>query len=178
MSPADLFAAHTGLVRHLARRLGQHRVQAAGMETDDLVQVGLIALWDCCKRFEEDRGLRFSTFAVHRISGAMRSELRGDALPGGRLGARVRLDLDQHMDRRAGGRDFTDQVDARERATVVRREISKLPARLCRVAVDMMRERPLRDTARRLRVSYQWVKQLRRGAVDMLAAELRQAGVA
>ncbi|MBN9460987.1 MAG: RNA polymerase sigma factor FliA [Burkholderiales bacterium] len=54
----------------------------ANVEFDDLVQAGMIGLFDAMKRYETDRGAQFETFATQRVRGAMLDELRGaDWLP-------------------------------------------------------------------------------------------------
>ena len=62
------------LVRKIAREF-VGRVPAT-VEVDDLVQVGLIAVWQASTRFDTSLGLKFSTFATHRVRGAMLDELR------------------------------------------------------------------------------------------------------
>lgn len=54
----------------------------ANVDFDDLVQAGIIGLFDAMSRFEGDRGAQFETFATQRVRGAMLDELRGtDWLP-------------------------------------------------------------------------------------------------
>ncbi|RIK97610.1 MAG: RNA polymerase sigma factor FliA [Burkholderiales bacterium] len=54
----------------------------ANVELDDLVQAGMIGLFDAMTRYETDRGAQFETFATQRVRGAMLDELRGsDWLP-------------------------------------------------------------------------------------------------
>lgn len=54
----------------------------ASVELDDLVQAGMIGLFDALGRYEADMGAQFETFAMQRIRGAMLDELRsGDWLP-------------------------------------------------------------------------------------------------
>lgn len=54
----------------------------ANVDFDDLVQAGMIGLFDAMSRFEGDRGAQFETFATQRVRGAMLDELRGtDWLP-------------------------------------------------------------------------------------------------
>ncbi len=54
----------------------------ANVELDDLVQAGMIGLFDAMTRFEPSHGVQFETFAMQRVRGAMLDELRGtDWLP-------------------------------------------------------------------------------------------------
>ena len=63
---------HAGLVKSVALRLSH----AYGEELDDLIQIGYIGLIKAAKRFEPERGLQFSTYAVPVIAGEIRSQLR------------------------------------------------------------------------------------------------------
>lgn len=49
----------------------------ANVELDDLVQAGMIGLFDAMSRYQSDQGAQFETFAMQRIRGAMLDELRG-----------------------------------------------------------------------------------------------------
>lgn len=67
-----MVAEHAGLVRTVALRLSH----AYPAETEDLMQIGYIGLLKAAKRFEPERGLAFSTYAVPMIAGEIRSQLR------------------------------------------------------------------------------------------------------
>ena len=49
----------------------------ANVEMDDLVQAGMIGLFDALSRYQTDQGAQFETFAMQRVRGAMLDELRG-----------------------------------------------------------------------------------------------------
>jgi len=54
----------------------------ANVEMDDLVQAGMIGLFDALSRYQANQGAQFETFAMQRVRGAMLDELRGnDWLP-------------------------------------------------------------------------------------------------
>ena len=54
----------------------------ANVDIDDLIQAGMIGLFDAMTRYEADQGAQFETFAMQRVRGAMLDELRGsDWLP-------------------------------------------------------------------------------------------------
>ncbi len=54
----------------------------ANVELDDLIQAGMIGLFDALSRYQADQGAQFETFAMQRVRGAMLDELRGaDWLP-------------------------------------------------------------------------------------------------
>jgi RNA polymerase sigma factor for flagellar operon FliA len=62
------------------------------IDVGDLVQDGVIGLIDAAHRFDENRGIKFETFAERRIRGAMIDALRRDAWPRGVR--RVRRELE------------------------------------------------------------------------------------
>ena len=63
---------HTGLVKSVALKLAR----SLGEEPEDLIQIGYIGLLKAAQRFEPERGLQFSTYAVPMIAGEIRSQLR------------------------------------------------------------------------------------------------------
>lgn len=72
--------AHLPLVIAIADRL-RSRLPAS-VEKDDLVQVGLLGLYEAFLRFDGRRGVSFGSYASRRIEGAMLDELRAlDTLP-------------------------------------------------------------------------------------------------
>ena len=68
----ELVREHTGLVKSVALRLSY----ACNEELDDLIQIGYIGLLKAARRFDPERGLKFSTYAVPMIAGEIRSQLR------------------------------------------------------------------------------------------------------
>jgi RNA polymerase sigma factor for flagellar operon FliA len=73
--------ASRAFVEALARRMAAS--MPSGVDVGDLVQDGMIGLIDAVHRYDEDRGIRFETFAERRIRGAMIDALRRDAWPRG-----------------------------------------------------------------------------------------------
>ena len=67
-----LIREHAGLVKSVALRLSY----ACEEELDDIIQIGYIGLLKAARRFEPERGLKFSTYAVPMIAGEIRSQLR------------------------------------------------------------------------------------------------------
>ncbi len=68
----------------LVRRVAAQMISRlpANVELDDLVQAGMIGLFDSLSRYEAEQGAQFETFAMQRIRGAMLDELRAtDWLP-------------------------------------------------------------------------------------------------
>ncbi len=78
----ELILHYSPLVKYVAGRM------AAGLpgsiEQADLVSYGMFGLIDAIDRFEPDRGLKFETFGIPRIRGAILDELRAlDWVPRG-----------------------------------------------------------------------------------------------
>ena len=63
---------HGGLVKSVALRLAR----VYGEDVEDLIQIGYMGLMKAVQRFEPERGLQFSTYAVPLITGEIRSQLR------------------------------------------------------------------------------------------------------
>lgn len=63
------------LVYHLAR---QYASQHTNISLEDLVSEGYVGLVQASQKFDESRGVKFSTFATTRIRGAMMDSLRRD----------------------------------------------------------------------------------------------------
>ncbi len=68
-----LIHAHLPLVARIAWHV--HGVISSGVDREDLVQTGMVALVEAAQRYE-DRGLPFSAYAAIRIKGAMIDHLR------------------------------------------------------------------------------------------------------
>ncbi len=71
---SELLDQHLGLVHSCAHRLAKSASHA--VELDDLVSSGTLGLTQAIESFDPARGLEFSTYAMHRIRGAMLDELR------------------------------------------------------------------------------------------------------
>jgi RNA polymerase sigma factor for flagellar operon FliA len=69
-----LILHYSGLVTYVASRVGAS--MPSSVDYSDLIQAGVIGLIDSVARFEPERGLRFETYAVTRIRGAIIDELR------------------------------------------------------------------------------------------------------
>lgn len=76
----DAIERYGPMVRRVAAQLIARL--PANVEMDDLVQAGMIGLFDAMTRYESNMGAQFETFATQRVRGAMLDELRGgDWLP-------------------------------------------------------------------------------------------------
>lgn len=83
-------AASLPFVESLARRMAS--TMPHSIDLGDLVQDGVLGLIDAAHRFDEERGIKFETFAERRVRGAMIDALRRDAWPRGVR--RVRRELE------------------------------------------------------------------------------------
>ena len=90
-------------VESLARRMAASMPNS--IDIGDLVQDGVIGLIDAANRFDEDRGIKFETFAERRVRGAMIDALRKDAWPRGVRRQRRELDAAREALRRELGHE-------------------------------------------------------------------------
>ncbi len=72
----DVMRAHAPMVRRVAWHV--HSRMSTAIEIEDLIQIGLTALVEAARTFE-DRGISFGPYASVRVRGAMIDELRRDA---------------------------------------------------------------------------------------------------
>lgn len=70
-----LICENGGLIKAVALRF-----QGRGQDTDDLVQIGTIGMMKAVRRFDENFGTAFSTYAVHMVTGELKRFLRDDGL--------------------------------------------------------------------------------------------------
>jgi RNA polymerase sigma factor FliA len=92
-------------VESLARRMAS--TMPHSIDLGDLVQDGVLGLIDAAHRFDEDRGIKFETFAERRVRGAMIDALRRDAWPRGVRRVRRELEAAREELRRELGAEPT-----------------------------------------------------------------------
>jgi RNA polymerase sigma factor for flagellar operon FliA len=73
-SPDALVQEHAPLVKRIANHLRGRLPE--GVDLDDLIQVGLIALLDAARQYSPTKGASFETYAGIRVRGAMLDEVR------------------------------------------------------------------------------------------------------
>lgn len=95
------------LVKYVAGRVGTGL--PAHVEVSDLIQSGIFGLVDAIEKFESERGLKFETYAMQRIRGAILDDLRAQ--------------------------DWVPR-SVRSRARDVERALERLEAKLQRTATD------------------------------------------
>ena len=99
--PNHRVVAGLPFVEALARRMASSMPHS--IDIGDLVQDGVIGLIDAANRFDEDRGIKFETFAERRVRGAMIDALRKDAWPRGVRRQRRELEAAREQLRRELG---------------------------------------------------------------------------
>lgn len=110
----ELIVSYTSLVRYVASRV------AAGLpdtvERDDLISSGIIGLVDAISKFDPSRDIKFETYAITRIRGAMIDELRKqDRVPRsvrskGRLLLGVAAKLENDLGRRPDDSELAEAL--------------------------------------------------------------------
>ncbi len=75
--PERLVSSHLGLVRKIAWHV--HARVSSAIDIEDLVQIGMIALIESARAFEDRGHAAFATYATVRIRGAMIDQLRKGA---------------------------------------------------------------------------------------------------
>ncbi len=129
------------LVKYVAGRVGTGL--PAHVDIADLVQSGVFGLWDAIDRFEPERGLKFETYAMQRIRGAILDELRAQ--------------------------DWVPR-SVRSRAREVERALERLETRLQRSATDAEVAAELSITVAELRGLYAQLQLTSVIALDELIA--------
>ena len=121
-----LIVAHLGLVRSLARK-ALHRLPPS-FEFDDLVQDGVLGLYDALDKWQPDRGVTFGAYARLRVWGAIvqrsrRSHYRNATMQD--LGAE---EVDHILDRIAVHPALDERIHYRECLAQAATAAEKLPA--------------------------------------------------
>src|SRR5260370_17465523 len=70
----QLVERYLPLVKYNAERIWSRLPE--GVELDDLISAGVFGLMDAIEAFDLERGVKFETYCVPRIRGAMLDELR------------------------------------------------------------------------------------------------------
>lgn len=71
----DAIERYGAMVRRIAHQLVARL--PPNVDVDDLIQAGMIGLFDAMSRYDAAGGAQFETFALQRVRGAMLDELRG-----------------------------------------------------------------------------------------------------
>ena len=70
----DLVLSHMWLVRHIVGKLAAHL--PSGVDLENLESAGVLGLVEAARKFDDQRGIQFKTYAYTRIRGAILDELR------------------------------------------------------------------------------------------------------
>ncbi len=70
----NLILAYSPLVKYVAGRLSSNLPQS--VDSADLISYGVFGLIDAIEKFDVERGIKFETYAIARIKGAIIDELR------------------------------------------------------------------------------------------------------
>lgn len=73
MTPNQLFQDNQNLVKFCYNKYIKYRSIS---DTEDIMQQGMLALWKAALQYDESKGIAFSTYATHYISGYMRQYAR------------------------------------------------------------------------------------------------------
>lgn len=108
-----IIRAHSQLVRRIAWHV--HSRMSSAIEVEDLIQIGMVALIEAARTFEE-RGIPFIPYASMRVRGAMIDELRRDArmcrsgMVNRRRLAQVRATLENQLGRSASDTEMAEAL--------------------------------------------------------------------
>ena len=140
---------YSPLVKYVAGRIGTGL--PSHVDIADLVQSGIFGLVDAIERFEPDRGLKFETYAMQRIRGAILDDLRAQ--------------------------DWVPR-SVRSRAREVERTMERLEAKLHRSASDAEVAEELGITVGELRDLFAQLQLTSVAALDELVAAGRGGSLA
>jgi len=74
MKRQELIIKYAPLIKYIANRIAMRL--PSHIETDDMINTGVLGLMDAIEKFDPDRGVKFETYAEFRIKGAILDELR------------------------------------------------------------------------------------------------------
>ncbi len=69
----EIVIKYLSLVKHV---VGRMHLERGFMEYDDFVNCGILGLMDAIDRYDPSRGVKFETFAIPRVKGAIIDEMR------------------------------------------------------------------------------------------------------
>ena len=198
MPSEELIAEHRKMVFGLAMRL-RRELSLVG-DLDDLVAFGFGGLLEAEHRFDPDRGIRFQTFAYHRVRGAMLDGVRKMTDVPRRAHERHKMEaqrsptaapsrLDKAFARVSASLTGATPIhgsygaESPESALLKNESIGKVLGALSRleprqqtlVRGRYLEGRPLEDLARELGVSKSWASRLHTQALRQLREALEDA---
>ncbi|WP_353216074.1 RNA polymerase sigma factor FliA [Sandarakinorhabdus sp.] len=115
VDPERLVSSHLQLVRRIAWHV--HARVSSAIEVEDLVQIGMIALIEAARGFEDRGHAAFATYASVRVRGAMIDQLRKgatvvrSAMRRKREWGQVRSKLESQMGRSASEAEMAEALE-------------------------------------------------------------------
>ena len=112
---SELIEAYWGLVQYVGSKVAEDLPSM--IERDDLISYGVLGLIDAIGKFDSERGVKFETYAITRIRGAILDELRSnDWVPRSvRSNARrieqSRVALETEMDRAPSVEEIAERAE-------------------------------------------------------------------
>jgi RNA polymerase sigma factor (sigma-70 family) len=167
MTPEQLFESSARHVRVMARKIHSAEASRYGVEVDDLQQVGLVAMWDTARRFDESRGCVFATLAWPRVRGAMLDLLRQAR---GRWWRRAIPQSIVGRDWPGRDRTFDEAADLDEHEWL-RRQVANLSPQCSRVMGRLLDGERGASVARELGVSPEAVQKQKDRGVRLIRAK-------
>ncbi|MDQ2857737.1 MAG: FliA/WhiG family RNA polymerase sigma factor [Candidatus Eremiobacteraeota bacterium] len=127
------------LVKYVAGRISVNL--PSNVEINDLINDGVVGLIDAIEKYDDDRGVKFETYAITRIHGAIIDALRAlDWVPRAiRQKARVLERSQQDLEAERGRQPTGDEVA--ERMGVSRRELETLQQKVRGTSLLSLEER-------------------------------------
>ena len=137
---------NVALVEHIVTRM------SAGLpnhyERDDLVQAGMLALVESAGRYDEDRGVAFSTYVGRRIEGAILDVVRREDWLPRSVRAQARQLAAAEQDLLEAGDSSPDSETVAKKADMTVKELSTLRSKIRRgVVLALDRPVPASDGA-------------------------------
>ncbi len=111
----QIISEYLPYVNRIVNRIATHLPPT--VETDDLVNVGIIGLIQALERYDPTRDNKFMTYAVFRIKGAVLSELRSRDFIGRTTRKKIRnlekayIKLEQKLGREVEDQEVADEMD-------------------------------------------------------------------
>ncbi len=164
-----------GIATQIRRRIGYV------IEIDELASYGTLGLMQALKRFDPQRGVKWSTYASHRIRGAIWDGVRQlcpvsrrqvEKQDAGEPCAFVRAVpyQDQLADQGPGADELCDELQLRRRLTEALRRLPEIDLKVLQAHYG--EEQSLMDLAARRGHTKSWASRKHTAAVDRLRAEL------
>lgn len=179
MTPDELFEENKALAHHIAGKFGTAVARFARVEFEDMLQWSLMGLWHAAQRFDDSRGVKFSTYAATCCRGYVLSGLDGYRF-GGHPNARDPIDYSKVMLCGGGVPAALDAeasecgvaaAEIAEEVALVRAAADSLPGREAEVAHMLLDGKKANDVLARYGFSRQRAYQV----INRVGAKLERA---